>query len=1381
MAAAAPGQPLRFIIEVHGQANLTELPENSSLTARRAALVQLLQNTAAAAQSPLLPHLNTLRQTSHIHTYRPLWIVNAIAATGTADAIHALAAQPEVAAIRPDAVVDYFQPPDPDHLHALLQEAEIAHGAARSWGIERIGAPQTWYGLGVDGQGVTVAIMDSGVDFQHPDLIDNYRGNLGNGNFEHDGNWYNAAYPTVTVPTDTLGHGTHVAGTAVGANGIGVAPGAQWIAVNIGREGGYIFTSDTHAGFEWLLAPGNNPALAPDIVNGSWGGDGAVTEFVADMDALRLAGIIPVFAAGNSGPFPQTVGFPASYTNTLSVGASDDLDEVAWFSSRGPSFFNDEIKPWVVAPGTRILSSLPGGIYGYYNGTSMAAPHTSGAIALLLAANPALGSQTAVMPILANTAVPISTTHPNMESGWGRLDVYAAVQTQVATGRLAGTVFAGGVPLPHAVFTVTTAVGEAMVFQSGETGAYEAHLLPGNYTVSASFFAHEPYQAAVTVQLNQTTNHAINLIPLPTGAIEGVVVEANSLQPLAGAHLQVQGTPLEVVTDADGRYTLGLPTGTYKLIARIDHFRLGRATVQPVVGQTTVQNFWLAPGPMTLLLDTGQWYYQSQAVYYQESLTALDYAYDTWTVRHPARDIPTDSVLANYDNVIWAAPKDSPGVLGMNNVITNYIGQGGNLFISGERVGQFDGYGFGTQLWWYRDLGANFLGQTYPTYTIHGADNSLFTGLSLTLNGGSSANNQTFPDVSEPRRGSLTEAPLYFADGYAAGLQSGRCWPGRIVYLGFGLEGVTEAGDRNALLERSLAYFAAPPTAFGVHFTGYPIDDFALAGTHMVYTLTVQNLSETMTDTFTLADVNTGWQTSLVTTTLTLGPCQSGRTVLHIDVPAEAPKDSFHTTQVTAVSGNNPAVYNYVLVHHKTPGQLLFVDDDRWHDEDIHLTGALEANGLAYDVWETGWRDGYRRGSPPQALLLQYDFIIWYTGYDWFAPVLPGELEDLTAYLAQGGRLFLTSQDFLYHHRHTPLAKEYLGVLGFRESVTPTRAYGGSQPAVGPDLAGPLRLDRGRYLNNGDGLIPSAASQPFFWHDSGMPAGLATAGETWRAIFWGIPFEWLPDDKEAAVMNRIMGWLGDLGESTFAVDARVDTAVSTRTYTITLRNTPTALANQVQMVNTLPPALTILPNSITGGAVYDSAAHQLAWSGTLPSGGQRLITYQTIPQIPLAPGTAVTNQLTIRYNRHNLQFDRTAVYWVDAPDLSASTFTAVPNQPNGASQVIYLFTLRNSGLTVATNISAYMRLPDDLTILTGTLLATAGVTWLEGRHVYWQGDLSPGQFAMVRIVTRRQVDRRDQWLPALAVIQDGVTGTVLKEQLLHLPPYKQYLPLTIQK
>ena len=82
--------------------------------------------------------------------------------------------------------------------------------------------------------------MDSGVDWRHPDLAPNYRGNLGGGAVQHYGNWYHTVTPTITEPVDLLGHGTHVAGTAVGQNGIGVAPGASWIAVAIADEFGII-------------------------------------------------------------------------------------------------------------------------------------------------------------------------------------------------------------------------------------------------------------------------------------------------------------------------------------------------------------------------------------------------------------------------------------------------------------------------------------------------------------------------------------------------------------------------------------------------------------------------------------------------------------------------------------------------------------------------------------------------------------------------------------------------------------------------------------------------------------------------------------------------------------------------------------------------------------------------------------------------------------------------------------------------------------------------------------------------------------------------------------------------------------------------------------
>lgn len=1382
--AATPDEPLRFIIVFAQQVDLTQLPEGLTVVARRTHLVQQLQTIAVTAQTATLTQLETMRQDGRIHTYRPLWIINAIAASGTADAVLTLAANPDIAEIRLDAVVDRIQPTTDDPKLTLLQESTAPLTAPEGgfplpWGIRRVNGPHAWHGLGITGSGVTVAIMDTGVDYQHPILTNNYRGNLGGGTFNHTGNWFNAVQPTNTIPVDNFGHGTHVAGTAVGHNGFGVAPGANWIAVNIAHSSGFIFTSDVHAGFQWLLAPANNPALAPDIVNGSWSGPGNNPEFLPDINLLMAANVLPVFAAGNTGPFTGTVGMPGSYPGVLAVGASDDVDEATWFSSLGPSPLTNEVKPWLVAPGAQTLSSLPGDLYGYYNGTSMAAPHVSGAAALLLSANPNL-TLTQIRQRLADTAVPLSTTHPNMSTGYGRLDVYAAVRPDVPHGRLLGSVTSNGQPVPFTTITITTPSGELLPYQTDSNGAYEAQLLPGVYAISVATFGHQPYQAnGLIVNLNQTSTHHILLSPLPTGELTGQIVDNQTQTPLAGALVRVVNTPVTAVTGSDGRYTLNLPAGTYALIARADHHRLGQSAVNVVVGNSVTRDFSLLPGPMTLLVDTGQWYYQPQAAYYQQALESLNYAYDAITVRHPWRDVPTEAQMAAYENVVWVAPRDSPGTLGANNVITNYLGQGGNLFISGQQVGQFDGQGFGTQFWWYDDLNANYQSKAPVTDTIIGLPNTIFAGLSLTLNGGSSANNQLQPDAAEPMYRTLSQQTLAYADGRGAGVASELCKPGRIVYLGFGLEGVTTASDRQVLLDRSFTYFTTPRQQFGVRWLPDRVDDFAVPGDQMVYTLTVQNLSETLTDTFSLTAATTDWSSSLVTTTLTLGPCQRGHTVLHLDIPAGVAKDVYHSTTVTAVSGNNPATNNTTILNHKTPGQILFVDDDRWYDEDIRLTNALDEMGLAYDVWETGWRGVERRGSPPAHLLPEYDFIIWYTGYDWYAPILPQERAALTAYLAQGGRLFLSSQDFLYYHHDTPLAKQYLGVWDYRESVTPTQAFAGNSPFIGADLAGPLALTRSPYLNNGDGLILTPASQPFFWHDSGMPAGVAKTGPTWRSIFWAVPFEWLPDDQEAAVMNRIMGWLSDLGDSTFEVDTRVGASATARTYTITLRNATIAPINQVQVANDLPPELVLLPGSIQGGAVYEAGAHRLSWQGNIAPGGIRQIVYQAAPVAGLAAGTAVTNSLTIHYQRHNLTFQRTAVYWIDAPDLSASTLTAVPNRPQSATEVAYLLTVRNGGLVATGVISANIRLPDDLTVWPGTLRATGGQTWLEERRVFWQGSLAPGQEVMVRIITSRNEDEtyRDWWLPATAVLQDGVTGTVLKEQILHLPAHKQYLPL----
>src|SRR5699024_6449973 len=140
--------------------------------------------------------------------------------------------------------------------------------------------------------------------------------------------------------------------------------------------------STIHNAFQWILEPGGDPSMSPDIVNNSWGSsDPYRTEFLDGVRAWEAAGIIATFSAGNDGPASGTVGSPGSFPEVFSVGATDNNDQVAPFSSRGPVTWTNEsgesetyIKPEISAPGVAIYSALPDGRYGLNNGTSMASP-----------------------------------------------------------------------------------------------------------------------------------------------------------------------------------------------------------------------------------------------------------------------------------------------------------------------------------------------------------------------------------------------------------------------------------------------------------------------------------------------------------------------------------------------------------------------------------------------------------------------------------------------------------------------------------------------------------------------------------------------------------------------------------------------------------------------------------------------------------------------------------------------------------------------------------------------------------------------------------------------------------------------------------------------
>ena len=214
-------------------------------------------------------------------------------------------------------------------------------------------------------------------------------------------------------------------GGGAGGTAIGVAPGARWIAARIFNDQGTSTLSATHQAFQWLLDPDGNPATAdaPQVVNGSWSfaSGGCNLEFAQDIQSLRAAGILPVFAAGNFGSVSAS---PANNPGALAVGSTTKTDAIATDSSRGPSACGEPSTtfPELTAPGVGIRTTDLGGLYATQSGTSLAAPHVAGALALLLSAHPTLtpAQQEAA---LEQNAVDLGAAGPDNTFGYGRLDI----------------------------------------------------------------------------------------------------------------------------------------------------------------------------------------------------------------------------------------------------------------------------------------------------------------------------------------------------------------------------------------------------------------------------------------------------------------------------------------------------------------------------------------------------------------------------------------------------------------------------------------------------------------------------------------------------------------------------------------------------------------------------------------------------------------------------------------------------------------------------------------------------------------------------------------------------------------------------------------------
>jgi subtilisin family serine protease len=403
------GEMITFIVTLIDQADLSQIP-GASRAARQQGIIRALQAQARASQAQIMALLNAWQNQGKVENYDSFWVFNGLSVTATQEVIQNLAARSDVLKITPDDI--------------SISPTFIQSAAPPEDNISNIMAPALW-DLGFYGQGVVVANMDSGVDFSHPELFSRWRGG--------SNSWFDPFGQHATTPTDLTGHGTQTMGIMVGGeNGgtaIGVAPQAQWIAVKIFNDAGSSTATAVHQGYQWLMDPDGNPATAdtPHVVNNSWtmAYPGCDLEFELDLASLRAMGILPVFAAGNGGPSSGTSYSPANNPSAFAVGAVDNNDQIYGYSSRGLSACDQTTFPDVVAPGVNIRTADLYETYTTASGTSLAAPHVSGGLALLFTAFQDLSSSLQEAA-LVSAAFDLGASGSDNDFGHGRLDLLSS-------------------------------------------------------------------------------------------------------------------------------------------------------------------------------------------------------------------------------------------------------------------------------------------------------------------------------------------------------------------------------------------------------------------------------------------------------------------------------------------------------------------------------------------------------------------------------------------------------------------------------------------------------------------------------------------------------------------------------------------------------------------------------------------------------------------------------------------------------------------------------------------------------------------------------------------------------------------------------------------
>lgn len=791
-----------------------------------------LRSTAERSQRSLVNDLRNLTGSGQVGVIRQFWIDNLVLVQATPDVINQIAARKDVQVVFENYT--FTVPPRPDMGSQAVQ--------APTWdSIDHIGAKDVWSSYGFTGTGIRVGGLDTGVDINHPDLAGKMITNNpadptypgGWAEFDGDGN----PIPGST-PHDSAQHGTHTSGTMIGGNAsgydIGVAPGAN-LMHGLVIPGGSGSFAQVAGGMEWIIDPDGNPMTddGADVVNMSLGATGTYDAMVAPTDNMVAADVFPSFSIGNSGPGSGTTGSPGNVPSAFGVGATDMNDVIASFSSRGPVTWNSPpyvgtwTKPDISAPGVDIYSSVPGGGWeGGWDGTSMAAPHLSGTVALIRQANPTL-TVPAIKQILAQTALDLGAAGMDNDYGYGRVNCFAAVSAALAgIGTLEGTVYSSAGGTVSGAMVHVSDTGQKVY--SDASGHYTIQLVAGSHDLEFSAFGYDPETITVMIEADMSYTEDVTLTQLPSGYIAGNVTDAGTGSGIAAdVSVYYMGTVVRTTTaDATtGAYSVTLPVGSYDVVFTppFPYPRTSHLGVAVAEAATTPLDVTLSPAQVLLVDNDGGGGFDS---YFEQAIMAAGRSYlkvDT---------APTAAEMATFEAVVWLTGNNYTTTLTAADeaALATYLDAGGRLFISGQDVG----YNVGGDAFYADYLHADYVQDDVGLGAVNGNPaNPVGFGFSFDIQGGSGANNQAYPDeidVLAPAmpafyydpnvpgaavsNNSFLKENVVNADGItssgAAGL-SVDTGAYRLVYFAFGFEAIADANTRTEVMDRVLDWLQGFP------------------------------------------------------------------------------------------------------------------------------------------------------------------------------------------------------------------------------------------------------------------------------------------------------------------------------------------------------------------------------------------------------------------------------------------------------------------------------------------------------------------------------------------------------------------------------------------